>query len=107
MGEYRRENTRSSGPRRGGFNRGGDRGNRGGSFNRGGSRGGFGGRDRGPVEETEVICDKCGKETTVPFKPTGNKPVLCRDCFKKDGGTSGRDSGRDSRGPRNQPSSGV
>jgi CxxC-x17-CxxC domain-containing protein len=28
-----------------------------------------------------VTCDECGKETTVPFKPTGSKPVLCRDCF--------------------------
>jgi len=34
-------------------------------------------------EVHEVICDKCGKETDVPFKPTGNKPVLCRECFRK------------------------
>jgi CxxC-x17-CxxC domain-containing protein len=30
----------------------------------------------------EVVCDKCGKDCSVPFKPTGNKPVLCSDCFK-------------------------
>jgi CxxC-x17-CxxC domain-containing protein len=29
-----------------------------------------------------VTCDECGCETTVPFKPTGTKPVLCRDCFE-------------------------
>ena len=29
------------------------------------------------------MCDKCGKETTVPFRPTGNKPIYCRDCFNK------------------------
>ncbi len=28
-----------------------------------------------------VTCEECGKETTVPFKPTGSKPVLCRECF--------------------------
>lgn len=37
--------------------------------------------DRQPPEMHEVVCDKCGKETTVPFKPTGSKPVYCRDCF--------------------------
>lgn len=31
-----------------------------------------------------VNCDKCGKRCAVPFKPTGNKPVYCSDCFKKD-----------------------
>ncbi|HIJ10906.1 TPA: hypothetical protein HA278_02505 [Candidatus Woesearchaeota archaeon] len=30
---------------------------------------------------TEVICASCGKKTDVPFKPTSNKPVYCRDCF--------------------------
>jgi CxxC-x17-CxxC domain-containing protein len=31
----------------------------------------------------EVTCDKCGKACEVPFKPTGNKPVYCSDCFRK------------------------
>lgn len=30
-----------------------------------------------------VICDKCKKECQVPFKPTGEKPVYCSDCFRK------------------------
>jgi len=51
--------------------------------------GGFGGRDRRPLEMHEVICAKCGKETEVPFKPTGDKPVYCRDCFDKNGGDRG------------------
>lgn len=38
---------------------------------------------RQPTEAHEVVCDKCGIKTTVPFKPTGNKPVYCRDCFNK------------------------
>ena len=25
----------------------------------------------------------CGAETTVPFKPTQGRPVLCRSCFQK------------------------
>jgi CxxC-x17-CxxC domain-containing protein len=32
-------------------------------------------------------CHMCKKECTVPFKPNGSKPVLCRKCFKKSGGT--------------------
>jgi CxxC-x17-CxxC domain-containing protein len=28
-----------------------------------------------------AICANCGKETMVPFKPSGDKPVYCRDCF--------------------------
>ena len=33
--------------------------------------------------ETHVICSECGSNTTVPFKPTQNRPVLCRTCFGK------------------------
>ncbi|HNX20034.1 MAG TPA: zinc-ribbon domain containing protein [Acidobacteriota bacterium] len=28
-----------------------------------------------------IVCQQCGKEDTVPFKPTAGRPVLCRDCF--------------------------
>jgi CxxC-x17-CxxC domain-containing protein len=31
--------------------------------------------------ETATVCSQCGKETTVPFRPTQGRPVLCRDCF--------------------------
>ena len=31
--------------------------------------------------ETHTTCSQCGKETTVPFKPTQGRPVLCRECF--------------------------
>jgi CxxC-x17-CxxC domain-containing protein len=33
--------------------------------------------------ETQVKCPECGIDTTVPFKPTGKRPVLCSSCFKK------------------------
>ncbi|MGV8152170.1 MAG: CxxC-x17-CxxC domain-containing protein [Candidatus Nanoarchaeia archaeon] len=39
-------------------------------------------RERRP-QMHDVTCDKCGRECQVPFKPTGDKPVLCSDCFKK------------------------
>jgi CxxC-x17-CxxC domain-containing protein len=38
-----------------------------------------GGRER---RDFEVTCDECGKATTVPFKPTQDRPVYCRDCFQ-------------------------
>jgi CxxC-x17-CxxC domain-containing protein len=31
--------------------------------------------------ETRATCSQCGKETTVPFRPTQGRPVLCRECF--------------------------
>ena len=32
--------------------------------------------------ETRTQCSECGIETTVPFKPTQGRPVLCRQCFQ-------------------------
>jgi CxxC-x17-CxxC domain-containing protein len=37
------------------------------------------------LEMTEVICAKCGRNCEVPFKPTSDKPVYCRNCFKQEG----------------------
>ena len=33
--------------------------------------------------ETRTTCSACGTETTVPFRPTQGRPVLCRSCFQK------------------------
>ena len=46
----------------------------------GGSGGGYGrsGSDR---EMHPAVCAQCGVDTTVPFKPRGDKPVYCSDCF--------------------------
>jgi CxxC-x17-CxxC domain-containing protein len=33
--------------------------------------------------ETRAVCSQCGKETTVPFRPTQGRPVLCRECFQQ------------------------
>jgi CxxC-x17-CxxC domain-containing protein len=32
--------------------------------------------------ETRTECSECGISTTVPFRPTQGRPVLCRQCFK-------------------------
>ena len=41
--------------------------------------GGGNGRER---VETTTMCSNCGKETTVPFKPTQGRPVFCKECFQ-------------------------
>ncbi|CAA7601917.1 CxxC-x17-CxxC domain protein [Acididesulfobacillus acetoxydans] len=41
------------------------------------------GSDRPQREMFTVICSNCGVETQVPFRPTGDKPVYCRDCYQK------------------------
>ena len=33
-------------------------------------------------QDFPITCSNCGKADTVPFEPRGDKPVLCRDCFK-------------------------
>jgi len=53
------------------------------------------GRERREVEMTKVICSECGEECEVPFKPTSSKPVYCKDCFAKKGGSSGKISSKD------------
>jgi len=39
--------------------------------------------DRGTQELHTATCAKCKKETKVPFKPSGIKPVYCRECFQE------------------------
>ena len=31
--------------------------------------------------QTATTCAQCGRETTVPFRPTEGRPVFCKDCF--------------------------
>jgi CxxC-x17-CxxC domain-containing protein len=33
-------------------------------------------------EMHSATCSQCGKEALVPFVPSGDKPVYCRDCFE-------------------------
>lgn len=48
---------------------------------------------------TQVICSDCKKECEVPFKPSGGRPVYCKECFskRKDGSFDKRQEGEDRR----------
>ena len=41
-----------------------------------------------------VKCAACGKQAQVPFKPSGDRPIYCRDCYMQ------QRSGGMNRGPR-------
>lgn len=41
------------------------------------------GNGMGSRTETRTTCSQCGKETTVPFRPTQGRPVYCRECFQQ------------------------
>jgi|GEM_PF-1033502 len=91
MGDFRRDKGRDRGSRGGDFSkrnfsrdrpfddsRRGDR-----DFNR-----------RAPEMHT-VVCDQCGEECEVPFKPTSSKPVYCSACFRnKESSSSRRETSR-------------
>lgn len=66
---------------------------------------GFGGsnRDRRPPEMFSAECANCHKTCNVPFKPNGEKPVFCSECFNKKNAENDRDGIRrkDDRGQRN------
>lgn len=54
------------------------------SYRSGGASSGSYGRSERVQHET--VCDSCGKATTVPFVPRGDKPVYCSDCFAQQRG---------------------
>lgn len=56
----------------------------------GGSGMGAGPGAGGARELHEVTCSSCGQKTTVPFKPTSDRPVYCRTCFQARRGTGMR-----------------
>ena len=59
-------------------------------------------RDSGRPTMHRAVCSKCGKDCEVPFKPTGNKPIFCSECFRNEGNNDSRrpsSGGRDSRRP--------
>ena len=51
------------------------------NFNRG---------NRGPVTMHRAVCDNCGKECQVPFRPTSGKPIFCSSCFENKRGSDDR-----------------
>ncbi|MCL6635912.1 MAG: zinc-ribbon domain containing protein [Peptococcaceae bacterium] len=48
----------------------------------GGGYGQFGGT-RAARQSFEVSCSQCGAATTVPFKPSEDRPVYCEDCYRQ------------------------
>mgnify|MGYP002561641526 CR=1 FL=1 len=38
---------------------------------------------RAEREMFTVTCAACGVETQVPFRPTEDRPVYCRECYQK------------------------
>lgn len=88
-----------------------------GHFERGGNKGGFRGgdrggkpnfqkkswgNDRGEAPMHKATCSDCGRACEVPFRPTGEKPVFCRDCFagKREGGDRPTRPDFGNRGPK-------
>lgn len=53
------------------------------------------------LEFHKVVCAKCGARCEVPFRPSGDKPVYCRDCFKKNEQPESR--GRDNYRKQDRP----
>ena len=53
--------------------------------NRGFDGGGFGGGGfgGGRREMHPAVCAECGKDTEVPFRPTGERPVYCNECYRQ------------------------
>jgi len=68
-----------------------------GGFGRGQGNRDFGGKkpgrdfgDRGQKQMFTAVCASCRKPCEVPFRPTGDKPVYCNDCFRNSRGEAPR-----------------
>lgn len=61
-----------------------------GNFNNDRSDRGRGDDNRGnrAPQMHSATCNKCGKSCQVPFRPTGNRPIFCNECFRSEGGSS-------------------
>jgi CxxC-x17-CxxC domain-containing protein len=105
-----RDARKGRGPGGGGGGGGARPGGRSGGYGGGGGGGGYGGgggRGRpgggGSPQLFDATCAGCGKETQVPFQPTGARPVYCRDCFQAQKGAGGGAGGGRGAGPRSGP----
>lgn len=74
---------------------------------RGGGGRRFGGRDSGGRsgswgrDDTRTMfkatCANCGNPCEVPFRPSGDRPIYCSDCFEKMGKGTGNSRSNDRR----------
>ncbi|MBU1202898.1 hypothetical protein KKH39_02555 [Patescibacteria group bacterium] len=52
---------------------------------------------QGPKVQGNWQCSDCGTEITqLPFEPDGDRPIFCRDCYRKNKPPR-KDFGRDNR----------
>lgn len=49
--------------------------------------------DKGDRQMHKATCDDCGDACEVPFKPSGDKPIYCSNCFGKHNDRGGRGDG--------------
>lgn len=106
MGNFKQSDRSERGSSKDSHSRGNRFGGR--SGGRFGGRSGFGrssGRGFGDQGEErqmyQATCAECGNACDVPFRPTGNKPVYCRDCFSQiNAGPDGRSDDHGKRGDR-------
>ncbi|MEK7138279.1 MAG: CxxC-x17-CxxC domain-containing protein [Patescibacteria group bacterium] len=85
FGQGRRSSSAGAGARP----RFGDKKSFGSKFSGGRDRGG---RPEGRMELFPAVCFECKRNCEVPFRPTGDKPVYCLDCFNKQPHVPGRNS---------------
>lgn len=50
----------------------------------------------------EAVCDSCGNKCEVPFRPTGGKPIYCKECFGKKSSQRERHGGKERHGGGNE-----
>ncbi|EKE04466.1 MAG: hypothetical protein ACD_20C00066G0001 [uncultured bacterium] len=51
---------------------------------RGARKGGGGSRGGGGYQQKrmyDVVCSNCGADAQVPFRPSEDRPVLCKACY--------------------------
>ena len=46
----------------------------------------MGSGERAPRQMYSATCAECGCQTEVPFRPSMDRPVYCRDCFGRQQG---------------------
>lgn len=67
------------------------------------SRGKFGSGERAAAMMHPATCTECGNKCMVPFRPTGEKPIFCDNCFGDKREAPSRDFRSDSRDFRDAP----
>lgn len=73
-------------------------------FNKSHGDRGFNRHHDGPRQMFQAVCNKCGQNCEVPFRPTGDRPVFCNNCFKSKGKDDSRFAPKSFGGDNARPS---